>query len=113
MTDLFGFQFNLPEFLLGLGVAVVVLFLLYRIAPAFLWVLRQAAFRVKLLLEQFRAGATERYQRELIGRAETMHLARAIFALDEIVVEPRPLVLPSPPAPQHDEGGPEHNLRRL
>ena len=113
MTDIFGWQFNLPEFLLGLGVAVVVLFLLYRIAPAFLWVLRQGAFRAKLLLEQFRAGATERYQRELIGRAETMHLARAIFALDEIVVEPRLLVLPSPPDPQHEEAGHETTLAVL
>jgi HEAT repeat protein len=103
MNGIFGFQFNLPEFIFGLIVAAVVLFLLFRMSPAFLWIVRVTAARGKNLLDEFRAGAIERYRREMVGRAETMHLARAIFALDEIAVEPRLLVLPPPPDPSQEE----------
>jgi len=113
MTNIFGFRFNIPEFLFGLVVAIVVLFLLYRTAPAFLWAVRLVGNRAKLLLDQFRAGATDRYKREMIGRAETMHLARAIFALDEIAVEPRLLVLPPPPDPNQEEVTHESTLAVL
>lgn len=113
MTNVFGYRFNLPEFIFGLVAAVVVMYLLIRMAPAGLWLLRLTGNRAKLLLEQFRAGATERYQRELIGRAETMHLARAMFALEEIAVEPRLLVPPPPPDPGHDEAMHESTLAVL
>jgi HEAT repeat protein len=103
MTSVFGYQFNIPEFIFGLVVAVIVLFLLFRISPAFLWIVRVIANRAGSLIEQFRAGAVERYRREMMGRAETMHLARAIFALEEIAVEPRLLVQPPPPDPSQEE----------
>lgn len=113
MTNVFGYRFNLPEFLFGLVVAVIVLFLLIRMSPAFLWVLRVAARRGKNLLDEFRAGAIERYRREMLGRAETMHLARAIFALEEVAVEPRLLVLPPPPDPSQEEAMHESTLAVL
>jgi HEAT repeat protein len=103
MRGIFGFQFNVPEFVFGLIVAVVVLYLLFRMSPAFLWITRVTASRAKNVIAEFRAGAIERYRREMLGRAETMHLARAIFALEEISVEPRLLVLPPAPDPSQEE----------
>ncbi len=113
MNGIFGFQFNLPEFIFGLVVAAIVLFLLFRMSPAFVWIVRVSASRGKSLLDEFRAGAIERYRREMIGRAETMHLARAIFALEEIAVEPRLLVLPPPPDPSQEEAMHETTLAVL
>jgi HEAT repeat protein len=62
---------------------------------------------IKERLSSLSAGLTtraiDRYQVELISRAETMHLARAILALDEILIPPLVLVPPPPSDPTTDE----------
>jgi hypothetical protein len=67
--------------------------------------------------EQFKslgAGLTtraiDRYQVELINRAETTHLSRAILALDEILIPPRVLVPPPPADPAGENDQPQDTV---
>ena len=84
--------------------------LLARLKPTWVWILA----RIREQLQSLRSGLTtraiDRYQVELITRAETTHLARAILALDEILVTPRVLVPPAPSDPTNDEAPPQDTL---
>ncbi len=66
--------------------------------------------QLKSLGSGLTSRAIDRYQVELISRAETMHLARAILALDEILVTPRVLVPPPPADPANDEQPPQDTV---
>ncbi len=100
----FGQLFGGREFLLGLVIAVIALFVLWRIRRVFAPITAEIRSWLKTILRGLRTRAIDRYQVELISRAETMHLARAVFALDEILVEPRVMTPPQPSDPgQSDE----------
>lgn len=102
----FGAFFGVREFIFGLIAAVIVLFVLWKIRGAFTPILAEIRRMLRSLLQRLRTRAVDRYQVELIGRAETMHLARAIFALDEVLIEPRVLVPPAPVVPNQSEEAP-------
>lgn len=99
----FGLRFDREEFILGLIIGVVGGILLARMRPSFAWAFGKLRERIKLVSTGLTARAIDRYQTELIARAETMHLARPILALDEILVQPRVLV----PPPYTDPSDPE------
>jgi HEAT repeat protein len=63
--------------------------------------------------ESLSAGATDLVRDELVRRAETMHAARALFALDEICVPPRLLAPPPTADPTRTEALPEDALAVL
>lgn len=100
----FGQLFGMREFLFGIVVAAILLVVLWRMRRVFSPITAEIGRWIKAITRGLRTRAIDRYQVEMISRAETMHLARAIFALDEILVEPRVMIPPQPTDPtQTDE----------
>ncbi len=100
----FGMQFNLPEFIAGVAAGLVLAFLAIKLKPVFGWIADPIRSGFESLRARVSARAIDRYQLELITRAETMHLARPIFALDEILLTPRVLAPPQPTDPTKSDG---------
>jgi hypothetical protein len=84
--------------------------LLVRLKPSFSWVLAKIREQLKSLGSGLTTRAIDRYQVELINRAETMHLSRAILALDEILIPPRVLVPPPPADPAGEDDQPQDTV---
>ncbi len=97
----FGMQFDLPEFIVGLVSGVVLTWLVTRFRPIVNWLLELTQDLTSRARETFTAGAQDRYEVELIERAETLHATRAFFALQEVVIPPR-ILAPSPPTDPED-----------
>lgn len=110
ITGLFGYRFDFEEFLAGLIVGIILAFVLVRMRPIFTWILGLLQGQTRRLGERLAASSINRYQVELISRAQTMHVASPIFALDEIVIPPRLLAPPIAADPQSDEPPPEDTL---
>ena len=106
----FGFRFDWPEFFVGLTVGLASAFLLWRLRFIFVWGLEMIREALGSLRSGLASRAIDRYQVELISRAETLHLARPIFALDEILIQPRILVPPPPTDPTQTEPLPQDSL---
>jgi HEAT repeat protein len=114
MWDLiFGVRFDWQEFVLGLLVGLGLTFALTRGYPFLLRFLRWSKGKSGTLLEAFRAGAADRYRTELLDRLQASHIAKALFSLDDIVIEPRLLAPTAPTDPLHSEPVPEHTLSVL
>ena len=99
----FGFLFDWPEFIVGAAAGLLAAFLLGRLKPVFTWLGSTLGNQLDSLRSNLGARAVDRYQIELVGRAETHHLARPIFALDEILIAPRVLAPPQLTDPVHPE----------
>lgn len=103
----FGYEFDWPEFFAGIALGTLAAWAVTRMLPDLVAVSKWAKAAWQKLNESLSAGATDRYRADLIARARTLHLARALFALDEIVLPPR-LLAPVPPTdPQDTEPLPE------
>ena len=100
---IFGVRFDWQEFVLGVFLGLGLTFALTRAFPYLPRLLRWSRGKARSLSETFRAGAADRYRTELVDRLQAAHLARALFSLDEIVVEPRLLAPPPPTDPLHSE----------
>jgi HEAT repeat protein len=112
-TAIFGWRFDWPEFILGIVLGVAVAWLFTRAAPLGRGAFKWFGLQFQQVGENLTAGATDRYRTELVVRAETLHLARAIFALDEIAVPPH-ILAPAPPAdPSRADPMPEGSLALL
>src|SRR3972149_3696709 len=99
----FGSVFGWSEFLVCVVAAVLIALLLSRLKPVLRWLRAALSEQLDALRASLRTRAIDRYQIELVSRMETLHLARPIFALDEVRVPPRVLA-PSPPTdPIHPE----------
>src|SRR4030067_549383 len=108
--NLFGFEFNLPEFFLGLILGIAVGNLVTRAIPWATQAARWGQAQGGQLTEGVTAGPIDRYRRELIAYLQAIHLARPLFALGDILVTPRVLAPPIPPDPLHAEPRPEDTL---
>ena len=106
----FGIRFDIEEFIVGIVAGILFGLLLARFKPTFAWGLSKIREQLKSLGSGLTTRAIDRYQLELISRAETMHLARAILALDEILVPPRVLVPPAPTDPASDDTPPQDTV---
>ncbi len=85
---LFGSQFNFPEFLFGILIGLGVAYLVYRLGPTLNWVSEWAQRQAQWVGDNLTSGATDRFRTELQTRAQALHLARALFTLDDILVPP-------------------------
>jgi HEAT repeat protein len=104
LNRIFGFQFNWPEFFFGVLLGLAGAWVTFRLKPLYVWA-KEAVLEVyQGISENLRSGATDRYRVEFITRAETLHMARAIFALDEIIITPRLLASPAPVETESAEG---------
>jgi HEAT repeat protein len=101
--SIFGRFFEFPEFIAGLIAGVFFSWILSRLSPLGEWIWDMVRGQARSVGEALSTVSTDRYRIEVQTLAQTQHLSRAIFALDEIVIEPR-LLAPSPPIdPQEDE----------
>ncbi len=102
MPDL-GFSLNAPSFLIGLVTGIVFMLLLSRARP--LWAEVRAGMQERREAAQARRTSTveENHRRITLRRAQGMHLAAPLFALDEIIQEP---LLLAPPPTIVEPGGP-------
>lgn len=107
LTRFFGFEFDWPEFLAGTAVGTLLAWILVRLLPNLLHLSKRLSTAWQKLNEGLSAGATDRYRAELIAQAQTHHVARALFSLDEIVLPPRVLAPIPPTDPQDTEPLPE------
>ena len=107
LRDIFGAWFDWPEFLLGLLLGAAAAWFVLRLEPAYNQVVAAARGVWERLQQGFTLGASDRFRTELLMRAHTQHMARALFALEEIVVPPRLLAPPQPTDPQSSDPVPE------
>jgi hypothetical protein len=110
---LFGFQFDLPEFLLGLFGGFLLLLAFNRGLPMARDMLKWGSGQASAAAVVRTSAARDRYRREIETRAQGTHLARALFLLEDIVVPPRLLAPPFPADPSHTEQRPEDTLGAL
>jgi HEAT repeat protein len=106
LANIFGWRFDWPEFLLGGLMGLLAAWGLRRLLPMLLDATTWTKQRAQTVSEGFTAAAKDRYREELVRRVETLHLARAILALEEIAVAPRLLAPPTPADPTRTE--PQH-----
>jgi len=106
----FGIRFDWPEFFVGLATGLVFALVLWRLRAVFGWGLEMLRDALGSLRSGLASRAIDRYQVELISRAESLHLARPIFALDEVLINPQILVPPPPTDPIPSEPLPTDSL---
>jgi len=110
LNNLFGFRFDMPEFLTGVVFGFALIWIFTRMRPIFDGLSNVRQDFLGNINLQFSAGSTNRYQAEILTRANTMHLASDFFALDEIVVPPRVLAPPIPDDPEGTDPTPQDTL---
>lgn len=89
------FQFDRVSFWLGFVAATLFWWILSTIRPMLPRLREQIRQAMQAFKQRNLAGAEEYLLRETLCRAQHMHLAASLFALDEIVITPR-LVAPPP-----------------
>ncbi|MCJ7512359.1 MAG: HEAT repeat domain-containing protein [Anaerolineales bacterium] len=113
LTGIFGFRFDLPEFIAGLLLGMLFLLLILRALPHISRGTGWLRLQVVKMLDSLTSGAVVKYRAELSARAGRMHMARALFGLEQIAVVPRLLAPPFPTDPQQTEPIPETSLAVL
>jgi HEAT repeat protein len=109
--NIFGFQFDLPEFILGLVIGAALSSLATRSIPWLIQAGKWTQAQVGQIAEGVTpAGPLDRYRREIVTFVQTLHVARPLFLLDDIAVPPRVLAPPIPIDPQHADPRPEDTL---
>ncbi len=113
LTGIFGYLFDLPEFIAGLLLGMLLLWLLLRAMPHLSRGIDWLRAQLTRMLESLTSGAIDKYRAELSARAGRMHMARALFSLEQIAVVPRLLAPPFPTDPQQSDPMPETSLAVL
>ncbi len=113
LQNLFGFQFDTPEFLFGLFVGFLLLLGFNRGLPLARQLMEWGRGQVNQASVGMVSVARDRYRREIEARAQSMHLGRALFLLEDIGVAPRLLAPPFPADPSHTDPRPEDTLAVL
>lgn len=88
---IFGARFDLPEFILGFGIAVIIFIVAFRLRPIASFLQATTTLAVERTKEAFTSGAADHYGTEVMAWAEAQHAAQAIFNLTEIAIPPRVL----------------------
>jgi HEAT repeat protein len=95
LTGIFGWRFDYEEFLFGLILALALAYLFFRLGPTLAWIREWSGKQARWMGDSLTAGATDRFRADLLTRAQTSHVARSIFALEEVLIPPAVLA-PSP-----------------
>ncbi len=98
---MFFFAFDAFSYALGFISALIFAWLLSRLRPAIDEWRKTAATRRVETQERRATGVEENHRRATLRRAQGMHLAASLFALDEVLLEPRLLA----PPPRVEPGG--------
>ena len=106
----FGAYFDFWEFFSGIFFGIVFSWVYIKFEPIRSAISDYFAKRSEVSDRHQTQVSTDRYRLELIEYAQMMHISKALFALDEIVVEPRLLAPPAPPDPEKGDSVPEDTL---
>jgi HEAT repeat protein len=90
-------NFHAFSFWLGFLVASLLWWLLGRFMPALKELGKNFLAQAKAVRESAKAGVDYHFRNDMIARAEKMHLAAPLFALQEILIPPRLMATPFPP----------------
>ncbi len=109
-AGIFGYFFDLGEFLVGIGIGLLFAWIFVKLRPAREEI--SSWFQIRMAASRERRGrsSVDKYRADLIARASSMHIANALFSLDEIAVAPRLLAPPIPTDPDQTEPAPEDTL---
>ncbi|TFH34511.1 MAG: NACHT domain-containing protein, partial [Anaerolineales bacterium] len=106
----FGAYFDMWEFVSGILFGILFSWIYIKFEPIRNALSEFFAKRTRASDRHQTQVSTDRYRMELIQYAQMLHLAKALFALDEIVVEPRLLAPPAQPDPEKGDAVPEDTL---
>lgn len=90
-------NFQAFSFWLGFLVGSLFWWLLGRLSPALREIGKNLLEQTKSVRENAKAGVEYHFRNDMIARAQRMHLAAPLFALNEILITPR--IMGTPPAP--------------
>src|SRR3990172_297122 len=99
-------MFDPLSFLLGVAFGLGLALAAYRYRHLLAEARRATADRAHGLAEALTAGIERSYRQDVVRHAQTQHLAVSLFALDDILVQPRVLAAPplfDPTGPPPDE----------
>lgn len=100
---LFGMKFDWPEFMLGFVIAIVLLLVITRFKPLLRGIQSELQGKITGVTGTIATRSADRFLEELTIRAEMRHLARALFPLSEILIQPELLASPTPSDPTRGE----------
>ncbi len=105
MSFLRNLQLDQLSFGLGFLAGFLLLVFLGRLRPAFRAFTGYLKERWRAARAEMQTGVETRHRNDTLQRAQSLHLAEALFSLDEILLEPHLL---APPAPFEPETIPPH-----
>ncbi len=106
----FGAYFDVWEFFTGMALGVLLAWIYAKFEPIRSALLDYIANRTEVSERRQTQVSTDRYRMDMIQYAQLLHASNALFALDEIVVEPRLLAPPAQPDPEKGDSVPEDTL---
>jgi len=105
MSFLRNLQLDQLSFWLGFLAGFLLLVFLSRLRPAFRAFTGYLKERWRAARAEMQTGVETRHRNDTLQRAQSLHLAEALFSLDEILLEPHLL---APPAPFEPDTIPPH-----
>lgn len=110
LQNIFGFKFDTPEFFFGLLLGFVLMLGFNRGLPLVKEIFSWTRGQLGQVSAVVPSPGRDRYRREIDSHAQTQHLARSLFLLEDIVVVPRVLAPPFLADPASTDPKPETSL---
>ncbi len=108
---LFGNFFDYGEFIFGILLGIFGAFIFFKLEPIRNEISGWFEGRSQEKGSQRKRVSADRYRSDLIAKAQSMHVARAIFSLEEILIPPRLLAPPITQDPEKDGAVPKIHFR--
>ena len=112
-SRLFGHFFDYGEFIVGMVIGVIGAIIFIKLEPIRSEISGWFEQRSQEKGSRRKRVSADRYRTDLIAKAQAMHMTRAIFSLEEILIPPRLLAPPLAPGSDKEEGIPESTLSIL
>ncbi|MCJ7823969.1 MAG: HEAT repeat domain-containing protein [Anaerolineales bacterium] len=110
---LFGNYYDVGEFFFGILLGILGALFYFKLEPIRNEISGWFEGRSQEKGSRRKRVSADQYRSDLIAKAQSMHVARAIFSLEEILVPPRLLAPPIAQGPDKDEAIPENTLSIL
>ena len=110
---LFGNFFDVGEFIFGILLGILGALFYLKLEPIRDEIAGWFEGRSQEKGSRRKRVSADRYRADIIANAQSMHVARAIFSLEEILVPPRLLAPPIAQGPDKDDAIPENTLSIL
>ncbi|MGD2161578.1 MAG: HEAT repeat domain-containing protein [Anaerolineales bacterium] len=110
LIRIFGNFFDPGEFLAGIVLGLLAAWFYHRLESTRTAISNWISERAELSISRRDRSSFDRYRVDLVAGAQASHVARVLFALDEIAVTPKLLAPPSPADPEDSDHVPEDTL---